>query len=143
LRNRFRNKLKQKPTNQDKVWKRENELAKVHDTKLAEQLASFEAFRSSLIPELAEDVLNGMAPADLREKYASLIQARQIMEAITSEDAGKAGAAAKDILDRSEGKATERKIVEHKFDNLTDQELDAILKSEEEDLEDMKGRFEQ
>lgn len=90
---------------------------------------------------LARDVLDGMPPEEMREKYASLIQARLIQEAITSGDPAKATAAAKDVLDRAFGKATEKSEVKHTFENLKDEELDAILQSELQDLRGSEKKF--
>jgi hypothetical protein len=135
------NKFKQQPTDTSKVWTKQKQLTKFHDSKLARDLASFEEFKESLLPMLARDVLDGMPPEEMREKYASLIQARLIQEAITSGDPAKATAAAKDVLDRAFGKATEKSEVKHTFENLKDEELDAILQSELQDLRGSEKKF--
>lgn len=109
--------------------------------RLFSDLREFEDFRETILPAIRRDLQKGMSAKGLREKYASLIQARQITEAITSPDPRAALAAGKDVIDRAEGKAVEKQEITHKFDNLTDEEFDAVLKSEEEDLKDMKGRF--
>jgi hypothetical protein len=77
--------------------------------------------------------MSGMSPDEMRKKYKAIIQARLIQTAITSDD-GAALSAAKDILDRSDGKATEKKEVTHRYADMKEEELDAILMSEEEDL---------
>lgn len=110
---------------------------------LHKQLAAFEEFKTEILPALQRDVASGMNPKQLREKYAALAQARLITDALTQEDAGKAAVAAKDILDRSEGKAKEKIEHTHKYKDMKDEELDAILKSELDDLADMENRFEQ
>lgn len=112
-------------------------------TDMIDQLAEFEDFRATILPALRKDLARGLTAAELREKYSSLVQARQIAEAVTAEDPSKAHAAGKDVLDRAEGKAVERKEVKHQFENLSDQELDAILQSEEQEVKEMEDRFEQ
>lgn len=107
------------------------------------ELREFENFRKTILPAIRQDLQKGMSAKELREKYAALIQARQITEAITSEDPRAALAAGKDVIDRAEGKAIEKTEITHKFDHLTDEEFEAVLKSEEEDLKDMKERFTQ
>jgi hypothetical protein len=141
LRGRNKDKSKQKPTDPDRVWNKEKELSKFHKSKLASQLADFESFREELIPMLRRDVLDGMEPAKMREKYAALIQARQIMTAISSPDESKAQAAGNSVLDRVEGKATEKREVKHTFENLKEEELDAILSSEIEEFNEAQKKF--
>ena len=106
-------------------------------TKLIDQLAEFEKFRETILPAIRADLSNGLTAPELREKYAALVQARIITEALTTPDAGKAATLSKDVLDRSEGKATERKEVSIKYSELGDEELDALLLSEEAELKDM------
>lgn len=102
-------------------------------TSLINELTDFEDFRTQILPAIRRDLKAGLSPKELREKYAALVQARTITTAITSDD-GRAMAAAKDILDRQEGKATEKKEITHRYAEMKDQELDAILASEEEEL---------
>jgi hypothetical protein len=53
--------------------------------------------------------------------------ARQISLALTEEDAGKAGSAVKDLLDRGIGKPTEKKELKHKLEGLPEEQVDAAL----------------
>lgn len=100
---------------------------------MIDALREFEEFRETLLPALRADIKSGMTPEAMRKKWQSIIQARLIQTAITSPDV-QAMAAAKDILDRSEGRATERKEITHRYADMKDEELDAILASEEEEL---------
>ena len=109
---------------------------------LVQDLIDFEDFRDTVLPAIRRDISAGLTAKQLREKYASLVQARLLTEALSG-DSKTAITAAKDITDRQEGKATEKKEVMHKFDKMTDEELDAVLKSEQEDMADMETRFEQ
>lgn len=143
MRQRFKNKRKQQPTDQSKVWTKEKDRQKFFNSKLARDLADFEAFRNELLPMLRRDVLDDLPPDKMREKYKSYAQAREIMEALTNPDPKVALQAIQNMQNRVEGKPTEKVEHTHKFDNLTDEELDAILQSEEQELQDMKGRFEQ
>lgn len=105
-------------------------------TKAVQDLADFEEFRNSLLPALRADLMSGMSPDEMRKKYKAIIQARLIQTAITADD-GAALSAAKDILDRSDGKATEKKEVTHRLSELSTEELKAILISEEQDVENL------
>lgn len=120
----------------------ENRMARQLD-----DLSEFEDFKTHLSKKVAQqlikDVKSGMSAKELREKYSTYAQARQIAVALSTEDDSKADAAAQRILDRVEGKATEKKEIRHAFSEMTDDELEAILQSEEQELEDMRNRFEQ
>lgn len=119
---------------------------KTHDnymTKALDDLAEFEEFKQTTLKAIRKDIRNGKGAKELREKYAAIVQGRLISDALTTEDQKVAAAIGKDVIDRVEGKATEKKEVTHKFKDMKDAELDAILKSEIEELEDMEKRFEQ
>lgn len=135
-----RNKVRPKPRGRAPV---SHDRATHRAVSLSDKIADYEDFEENILPALKKDLKSGMTPKQLREKYSSIIQARQITSALTEKDTAKAGAAAKDILDRAEGKATEKKEVTHRFSEMSDKELDAVLKSEEDDLKDMESRFEQ
>lgn len=109
--------------------------------KLIQDLRDFEEFQETILPALRKDVKAGLTAEQLQKKYSALAQARLISEALTNENAAVAIPAAKDLLDRTHGKATEKKIVKHQFDDMSDEELNAILESEEEDLEHLEDRI--
>jgi hypothetical protein len=132
----MRNKATPKGYNQPKTNKTEDETIDLID-----MLTQFEDFKGTILPALQEDVKKGLAPADLRKKYASLVQARIITAALANPDDSKALTAATDLINRVEGKPTEKKEIKHTLESLSDQELDAVLLSETEELEDMEERF--
>lgn len=134
----MRNKAGSRHYNQPKTNKTEDEMID-----LVDRVSAFEDFEANILPALKADVKSGMTPAELRKKYASLAQARVITAALTNPDDTKAVIAAQDIINRVEGKPTEKKEVTHTLANASDKELDAILNSEIEELEDMQERFEQ
>jgi len=105
--------------------------------RMISDLAEFEEFRTQIIDSVRQDLLKGLTSEQLRKKYMSLITARMISEALTTPDAAKAASIAKDLTDRSEGKPVERKEIKLKYADLPDDELDALLESEEAELKDM------
>lgn len=109
--------------------------------KALDDLAEFEDFRETLLPAIRKDLKKGLTAQQIQAKYAAYAQARLVQIALMETDSGKASAAAKDILDRTHGRATEKKEVTHRFKDLTDAELDAVLQSEEADLDSMEDRF--
>lgn len=131
----MKNRARPKKRLQDKARNRVRSPDSFMDN-LIDDLIEFEDFREKILPAIRKDVASGMSAAELRTKYSSMVQARQITEALVA-----GGSAAKDIIDRTEGKPTEKREVKHTFDSMSDEELDALLLSEEEDLEDMEGRF--
>lgn len=100
-----------------------------------DKLAAYEAFQEMVPKALREALLRGDAPDKLYKDHASIAAARVVQILTTEADSGKALAAAKELLDRVYGKATERKEVTHKYQDLSDEELEAILLSEVEDIE--------
>lgn len=105
---------------------------------LLDDLESFYDYRENILPEIRRDLEKGMKPEQLRQKYAALVQARQITDALLNPDASKAQAASKDILDRTEGKAKERVDHTHRLQSLPDNELDAVLESQIQDLKNLE-----
>lgn len=134
---------KAKPKSGGAATRRRNgDAADTGMTSLVDALQEFEDFKEKILPAIKMDLMSGMSSKELREKYAALVTARQITTAVASSDEGRASAAAKDIIDRTEGKATERREVTHKYADLKDEELDAILASEEEELKHMEEHLE-
>lgn len=101
---------------------------------LVDRVSEFEKFEREVMPALRESVAKGEAPTSMRKKYLSHATARLITEALTNPDATKALAAIKEIFDREEGKAVEKKAVEHRLGKLPEKELDALLISTIDDL---------
>ena len=88
-------------------------------------LERYEQWQREVLPKLQALVQSG-APADEILKFAEAYAAARIA---TEAMIGKNLHAAKDVLDRVQGKAKERTEVEHKYSKLTDEELDALLES--------------
>lgn len=100
-----------------------------------DKLKAYERFQELLLPTVIKDLEAGLTVDEILKKNAHLAAARLVSTAIAGEDAGKATAAAKEVLDRVQGKATERKEVTHKLDKLPDDQLDALLLTELEDMD--------
>lgn len=104
--------------------------------KLIGELRAFEQFKEEVLPMLREDLAAGLDPEELRKKYAALAEARVITIALSDPDSGKALAAAKDLRDRAEGRAVERREVKHDLSELDDSQLEALIESNLKVLED-------
>lgn len=89
----------------------------------------FAKWKRDVLPKLFQATKEGKTAEELYRLFADDAAARLIQIAITSPDQGKALAAAQDILDRTAGKATQKTQVEHKYEKLKDEELDALLRS--------------
>lgn len=105
-------------------------------TNALDALSDFEQFKEEILPLLRADLKNKVPYKDMRKKYLALLTVRKISIGLAEPDSAKALAAIKDILDREDGKATEHRVVEHNLKNIPDEELDAVLQSEIEDLKD-------
>ena len=108
---------------------------------ILDDLAEFEAFRADTLKAIRKDIAKGLGPEEIRKKYLAILQGRLITEALTTEDTSVALAITKDVADRVEGKAKERQEHTHRLEKLSDKELDALLQSEEKDLEQMVENF--
>lgn len=121
------------PDNGRKAKSRQGTLAEKAENKqleLLDQLAQFEDFQKTILPALQADVKAGLTSEELRKKYTSLVQARILTTALANPDVKAALTAAKDILDRAEGTATQRIEQTHRLEKLPEEQLDAILKTE-------------
>lgn len=100
-----------------------------------DELSEFEKFREEILPALRKDLGSGLTAQEVYDKYQAHAAARGITIAMTSTKESSALVAIKDILDRTQGKAIERKIVAGKFDGLSDQDLRALVMTEIDDEE--------
>jgi hypothetical protein len=94
-----------------------------------DQLALFEEMQAELLPKLQKLIRQNASPEKIYKEFAALAAARTVSVALTEEDSGKALAAVKEVLDRTQGKATEKVETTHKYSKLDDAELDNLLKS--------------
>ena len=69
----------------------------------------------------------GVTPEEILEFGKAYAAARVVTIAMLEQDTSKALAASKDILDRTQGRATEKKQIEHKFESLEEEQLDSII----------------
>lgn len=109
-------------------------------SQLADDISDFEQFREEILPALRADLKAGLDAESIYRKYQAYAAARGVTIAMTSNDEGKALTAIKDVLDRVGGKATEKREVEHRFNQLSDQELDAVVLTELGDWDEIKTR---
>lgn len=99
-----------------------------------DKMKAFEAFEALILPQLQADMAAGLTADQIYKKYEHLAAARAVSIVMTEKDNSKALNAAKDILDRAQGKAVEKKEVKHTLDKLPDEQLDALLLTELEDM---------
>lgn len=92
-------------------------------------LTAYENFKHDFYPKLRKLLKDGVKAPDILKLAESVAAARLVMEATGNTDAKIAMAAAKDILDRVQGKAVEKREVTHQFSQLSDDELDSLLAS--------------
>lgn len=103
-----------------------------------DELSAFEEFKESILPAIRKDLNAGLSASEIRKKYASIVQASMVTTALIDPNPAARLTAGKDILDRDEGKAKENKTVEHKFSHLSDEQLNAMLISEEAEVADLE-----
>ena len=106
--------------------------------KALDQLADFEEFTRLIPKQIRDALLRGAKASEIYKEFSHVAAARAVLIAMTEKDAGKALAAIKDIQDRADGKPTERKEIRHHMDLLSDEELDAALLSELDEIGEAK-----
>lgn len=102
-------------------------------TRMLDELTEFQEFQQ-LLPALRRALVDGKDAGEIYDDFSNMAAVRTVQIALLEQDSGKALSAIKDILDRTQGKAVERKEVKHKFSDLPDDDLDAILLSELDDV---------
>jgi hypothetical protein len=103
----------------------------VEDTMIRslDQLAAFEEFSQDIAPALRGLVKRRAKPEEIYNTVLSALAARQSTIALTSKKPAEALAAIIDIMNRVQGKPTERKEVKMELKDASDDVLDAKLKS--------------
>ena len=101
-----------------------------------EDLSEFESFKRDLLPKIRQALKDGKKPEEIMNLAKSLAAARVATIAAFDMDSKTALTAARDLLDRTEGKAKETKSVEHSLKHAKPEELDAILLSKLEEAGD-------
>jgi hypothetical protein len=109
-------------------------------SKHLEDFLEFDEFRNTIPKEVRRQILAGRSADEIMKHHAPLAAGRIVAIAATSEDPKMALAASKDIIDRSQGRATERKEITHRYEDLSDEELNSILMSEVEDIKEIEGK---
>lgn len=92
-----------------------------------DQARKLMAFKESLPKYLLDDITGGLGPDEIMKKYEVAAVARLIHILNSEEDSTKALNAAREILDRVQGKPTQKQEVKHRYEKLKDDELDSVL----------------
>lgn len=104
----------------------EHKMAKALD-----DLAEFEKFQEDILPVLRKAVAESWSAEKLfaHPRTQALLAAKAVTIGLTDRDSSRSLAAIKDVLDRSQGKAIERREVKHQLEKLPDDQLDALLET--------------
>ncbi len=101
-----------------------------------DELRKFEDWKADVLPKLAALVREGKSSKEIRKFAQAYLTARQVTIALTSEDEQAALKAIDAITHQNEGKPKERVEHKHQYSELKDEELDAVLLSELNDVTD-------
>jgi hypothetical protein len=97
---------------------------------MVDDLDLLETIKANVLPQIQIDLKKGLTAKQILEKYQAYAAAVTVTNMT---DPRNSVASAKEILDRTVGKPSEKKEVTHKYGALTDDELDALLKSRFDD----------
>jgi ABC-type branched-subunit amino acid transport system ATPase component len=82
----------------------------------------------TVLPELFDLIRDdSISVEEMFRRYEKIVAARMITIALTEDNANKMTSVSKDILDRVQGKAVEKKDSKHRLEKVSDKELDAVL----------------
>lgn len=97
---------------------------------LMDDLSEFDKFRADIMPILRKAILEKWPPDRIYREFAAHAAARSVTIALTEEDPSRALSAIQEVLNRGYGKATEKREVTNRFENLKDEDLDNLILSE-------------
>jgi len=101
-----------------------------------DELSFFQEFKAELLPDLRKLVEGGAPTKEILERARALATARLASLAALETDSRTALVAIKELMDRLDGKATERKEIKHSMEQLRDEELDALVMTAMNEAED-------
>lgn len=106
-----------------------------------DDLDLLERFKKELLPALQAAVKAGKSAEEIFRLSEPMLAAKLVTEALRSSDVSKVTNAIKNMIDRSAGPVTAKEEVQHKFENLSEEQINAILlqklkKAEEKNSED-------
>lgn len=96
---------------------------------MADDLSLLDQIKAEILPKIQKDLLEGISAAEILQKYQAYAAGRLVSNMVMDTDSGKSTAAAKEVLDRTMGKAVEKRETTHKYADLTEEELDALVAS--------------
>lgn len=101
-----------------------------------DQLAGYENYRRDVAPHIRKLMESGASAQKILDSAKELAAVKLVEKALggTGKDQM---VALKELLDRTEGKATEKIEIKNKYDRLGDDELDALLASKLKELKDV------
>ena len=115
-----------KPKANNRHFGRDNDKKMVE---LMDELEAFSDFQETILPVLRKAIQANMSAEEIYSKFQAHAAARAVSIAMKEVDSTKALSAIRDILDRSGGKAAEKREVTHKIESLPDDQLNALLLS--------------
>lgn len=101
-----------------------------------DDLQEFAEFQADILPLLRKAIKAGKSAEEIYTMVSSAAAGKLATLAIKEQDPMKALSLIKEVLDRSGGKAKERQEITSRYAEMPDAELDALLKSQEEDLDE-------
>lgn len=102
-----------------------------------DELAEFERFQEEIMPILKTAIKERWSADKIwnHPTTQALLAARAVTIGVMDKDPARALSAIKDLMDRSVGKPTEKREVKHQLEKLSEDQLDSLLLSQLQDLE--------
>ncbi|MHA1834076.1 MAG: hypothetical protein ACTSV7_08800 [Candidatus Baldrarchaeia archaeon] len=107
--------------------------------KALDEYLEFSRYFKHIEPILKKALEEGKPAEEIYRECQHLVALRAVTLALTEQDTSKAMSAIKDVLDRGTGKAKERIDHTHRYKDVSDDQLDAMIKSMKADITGDKG----
>jgi len=101
-----------------------------------DDFAEFDSFKAEILPKLRQFIKEGRPAEEIYAWSQSYMAAQAISIGISSTDEKVRLAAIKEVLDRGVGKAAENVNITSRYESLSDEELESLLRSQEEDIKE-------
>lgn len=101
-----------------------------------DELAEFEQFKADVLPKLRDFIKKGKSAEEIYSWSQSYLAARAVSIGLSSKDEKAALTAIKEVLDRGVGKPADKVEITKRYEKLSDEQLEALLQSQEAELDD-------
>jgi hypothetical protein len=106
---------------------------------LIDKLIEFEDFKTNIMPMFRKAVKEKKSASEIYKMAQSMVAARMVTDALIAPRISDRIAAGKEVLDRGVGKAADNININKRFEEMTDEEIEAALRTKREEIADIES----